>query len=143
MLFPLAAVFKRGAVFRQGLYDKLHDPKYAGGQTKPKYFVVLSASPKDDPIVYLLTTSKQKSGKYFFVIAGARYDFFPVQTLIDVTTAGALDIPRDQFAKLYQTGQIELLGHLSDADVDALLDLIMECPVVEENFKRTLKDPGP
>ena len=76
MLLPLTAVLKRGIVFLHPHFSHLSDPGLAG-ETKPKYLVILSSSPLDDPILYVLTTSqkpKHDTSPFkgdFVVISGA------------------------------------------------------------------------
>ena len=140
MRFPIEKVFRRGAVFRQGLFDKLDDPALAG-KTKPKYFVVLSASPQDDPILLILTTSKKEKHEglpFLVAIEAGVYDFLPAETLINVATAENLDIPREDFIALYESDQIEYQGALSDEDIKRVVDEIRACAVVSNRFKQML-----
>jgi hypothetical protein len=140
MRFPIEKVFRRGAVFRQGLFDKLDDPALAG-RTKPKYFVVLSTAPQDDPILYVLTTSEKEKHEglpFLVAIEAGVYDFFPVKTLIDVATAENLDIPRDGFLALYEIDEIEYQGTLSSEDIKRVVDAIKACSVISNRFKQTL-----
>jgi hypothetical protein len=144
MKFPLNYVFKRGAVFFDPLYSKLDDPTLKD-QTKGKFFVVLNTSPKDDPIVYLLTTSekaKHAGKKYMYGIQGGSYDCFPQNTLIDVANAGDEEIASEEFAALYDEERIQHKGQLSDSDVAGLLALIQGCPTVTLRFKKTLIPPS-
>lgn len=137
---PLSMVFRRGAVFRQALFDQLDDPAYKD-RTKPKYFVILSSSPLDDPIMYILTTSEKDKheGMDYMVKLRGSYEFLPAAaTLVDVSTAEGLSAPREDFVSLYRVGQIEYKGILSDEDTKRIIDGIAECPVVTTRFKQFL-----
>lgn len=143
MRFPLHLIFSRGSVFRQGLYDKLDDPKFGEGETKAKYFVVLNTSPDDDPIVYLLTTSekpKHRNAPFMFRIAVGSYSFFSKTTLIDFATAGNpdLSISKEAFGALYDSEDVEYCGRLTSRDIAALMESIRTCPVVPNRFKQLL-----
>lgn len=49
MLLPLDVVLRRGVIFLWIKYARLDDPALVG-QTKPKFIVILSGSPQDDPL---------------------------------------------------------------------------------------------
>lgn len=137
---PLNTVLRRGAVFLFHKYDQLDDPNLAG-QTKAKFVVVLSTSHQDDPIVYLVTTSetaKRAALPYMFKIEAAEYAFFPVATLLPVGTAGATDIDREKFRALYERGEVDYKGSLSEGHIGQIADAIQACPTVSRRFKQTL-----
>lgn len=147
MRLPLEVVLRRGVIFLWPQYGKLDDPALAG-QTKAKFIVVLSGSPKDDPLVYILTTSeKPKHAAHPFPVdfqhlpAGS-YDFLPVDTLIDVGDAGELEVGREEFIALYECDAVVYKGALSDAHLDELVGKILACPRVARRFKQMLKDPS-
>jgi hypothetical protein len=126
MRLPLEVVFRRGVIFLWSKYARLDDPALAG-QTKPKYIVIRSGSPQDDPIVYILTTSQKEKhavhpapGDLFHISPGS-YDCFSVDTLIDAGTAGELEVGRNEFVALYESDALVYEGTLSDADLAALL----------------------
>jgi hypothetical protein len=58
MLLPLDVVLRRGVIFLWTKYARLDDPNLVG-KTKAKFIVILSNSPRDDPIIYILTTSEK------------------------------------------------------------------------------------
>src|SRR5450759_4464984 len=107
MRLPLEKALRRGVVFLWVKYDKLDDPALAS-HTKPKYVVILSASPLDDPLFYILTTSGKPKHAHFpfpsdlLRIATGSYDFFSQETLIDVGEAGELEVGRQEFQALYE-----------------------------------------
>lgn len=143
MQLPLAAVLRRGVVFLWPEFSALSDPALAG-KTKAKFIVILSISASDDPIVFILTTSEKPKhasvphpGDFLRIPAGT-YEFFPADTLIDVSAAGEFDIGRDEFAALYEKGALIYQGRLSDGDVSTLVAMILTCPRVPRRFKQTL-----
>jgi hypothetical protein len=143
MRLPLEVVFRRGVIFLWSKYARLDDPALAG-QTKPKYIVILSGSPQDDPILYILTTSQKEKhighpapGDLFHISPGS-YDCFPVETLIDAGEAGQLDVGRDQFIALYESGELIYKGVLSEADLGEVLARIKTSRRVARNVKRLL-----
>lgn len=86
MLLPLDFVFRRGAVFLHPQFAQLDDPALAG-HTKPKYLVILSSSPHDDPVLFVLTMSEKPKhlssplqGDFMQIPAG-RYSFFSKDTM--------------------------------------------------------------
>ena len=128
-------------------YDKLDDAALAG-QTKAKFIVILSGSPNDDPLLYILTTSeKPKHAAHPFPVdlqhlpAGS-YDFLPVETLIDAGDAGELEVGRDEFIALYESDAVIYKGALTDAHLNELVDKILACPRVARRFKQLLKEPA-
>lgn len=145
MPLPLQSVFRRGAVFLWTSYAALDDPTLQG-QTKPKYIVMLSASALDDPLFYMLTTShKPKHVDHpfpndLFHISAGTYGFLPVDTLIDAGEAGALEVGRDEFTALYDSGEVLYKGGLSSADVTALVAKIVASARVRRRFKQMLTD---
>jgi hypothetical protein len=143
MRLPLEVVFKRGAVFLWKAYAKLDDPTLAG-QTKPKFIVVLSSSYKDEPVLYILTTSEKPKhtshpvpGDLLRIPAGS-HSFFAVPTLIDAGTAGELDIRNDEFAALYETDGLLYRGCLHDDTLAELMAKISASPRVARRVKRIL-----
>jgi hypothetical protein len=136
-------VLRRGVIFLWGRYAKLDDPALAG-QTKPKFIVILSASPHDDPLIYLLTTSeKAKHTEHPFpedlqhLPAGA-YDCFTVDTLIDAGDAGQTNIGREEFVALYESEGLIYKGCLSEAHIKELVDKILASRRVSGLMKRVL-----
>lgn len=143
MLLPLDVVLRRGVIFLWTKYARLDDPALAG-KTKPKFIVILSGSPQDDPLIYILTTSeKDKHDTHPFpedlhrVHAGA-YECFDVETVIDVGEAGQLDVGRDEFVALYEKGELIYKGVLSDSDVSQLLTKIVSSRRVARRVKQLL-----
>jgi hypothetical protein len=98
----------------------------------------------DGPPAYILTTSETpKHSTHPFpadlvTIAAGTYDFFPLTTLIDAGEAGQLDIGRDEFVALYQSGAVEYKGVLSDADVATLVAKIGASTRVSRRLKQLL-----
>jgi len=143
MRLPLDVVLRRGVIFLWTRYDKLDDPALAG-QTKPKFIVILSGSPRDDPLVYILTTSeKSKHAEHPFPadlqhLPAASYDFLPVDTLIDVGDAGQLEIGRDEFVALYESDAVVYKGVLDASHLAELMAKILASARVARRFKRIL-----
>lgn len=87
MRLPVETVLRRGVVFLWTNYARLDDPALKG-QTKSKFIVILSGSPLDDPLLYILTTSEKLKHEHhpcpqdLFRVAADRYEFFPADTLI-------------------------------------------------------------
>ena len=145
MRLPLDLVLRRGVVFLWPKYDKLDDPALVG-QSKSKYIVILSGSPKDDPLIYILTTSERAKhaghpfpGDLQHIAAGA-YTFFPSDTLIDAGTAGEREVGRDEFVALYQADSVVYQGVLTDAHRDELVGKILASRRVSKRFKQMLAD---
>lgn len=145
MRLPLDVVLRRGVIFLWTTYDKLDDPALAG-QTKPKFVVILSGSPKDDPLIYILTTSQKAkhAGHPFPVdlqhLPAGSYDFLPADTLIDVGDAGQLEVGREDFIALYESDAVVYKGALSEAHLAELVEKILACPRVARRFKQILKE---
>jgi hypothetical protein len=140
MRLPLQLVLQRGVVFLWTEYKQLDDPALAG-QSKPKFGVVLSNSALDDPIVYVLTPSKEPAGTYaqdILRIPAKAYDFFPVDTFIDAGKAGDLEIGRDEFSVQYERNAVLYKGKLTSEDTDVLVKMILASPRVARRFKRML-----
>ncbi|HVL66344.1 MAG TPA: hypothetical protein VM364_03680 [Vicinamibacterales bacterium] len=144
MLLPLHVVLKRGVVFLYPRFPALADPVLAG-QTKPKYLVVLSASPMDDPVLYLLTTSRKPRhltaalAPDFMHIPAGKYMFFPKETIINVAEAGDFSFDRDSLRELYDSGEIVYQGALDGEDVATLLGMIQKSMRVAGWVKRLLQ----
>jgi hypothetical protein len=143
MRLPLEVVFRRGVIFLWSKYARLDDPALAG-QTKPKYIVILSGSPQDDPVVYILTTSQKDKhavhpvpGDLFHIPPGV-YECFTVDTLIDAGTAGELEIGRDEFVALYESDALIYKGVLSDTDLAQLMARVRRSPRVSRKVKQLL-----
>lgn len=143
MRLPFESVLRRGVVFLWKEYSLLDDAALSG-QTKAKFIVILSASPLDDPLIYVLTTSaKEKHAHHprqqdLFRIQGGAYAFFPVDTLIDVGTAGDLEFECAAFRRLYELGDVTYVGALSDNDTAALMAGIVNCARVRRRVKQML-----
>lgn len=142
MLLPLSVVLQRGVIFLFTKYDKLDDPSLSG-QTKAKFGIILSASAKDDPILYLLGTSdkQNKAASYpenYYKVAAGSCGCFSVDTFIDVSAAGRLDIPSESFAELYETGMVVYKGRLSESDLKGMMKALFDCPTVDRRYKRIL-----
>ena len=144
----LETVFRRGAVFLWPEYSNLDDPALAG-QTKAKFIVVLSTSAADDPISFLLATSEKAKHataphpEDFFKIAAGAYPFFSLNTLLDVSEAGTLDISSEEFAALYEAGKLVHKGVLPKTEVAKVISMIKSCPRVSRRFKRQLEAENP
>lgn len=144
MRLPLHLVLRRGVIFLWTRYSRLDDPAFAG-LTKPKFIVVLSGSPQDDPLIYVLTTSaKAKHTQHPFPedlhhLPAGTYDCFTTDTLIDAGDAGQLEVGRDEFVKLYETNEVIYQGCLSDADIKALIDRIVASKRVARRVKHILR----
>jgi len=129
MLLPLGVVLRRGAVLLYPRFPHLSDPSLAG-QTRAKYLVILSASPLDDPVLYVLTTSekpKHLASPFkddFMTIEGGKYSFFPRETVINVAQAGEFSFDREGLAALYDAGELLYQGALDDQDIAMLLQMI-------------------
>jgi len=143
MLLPLSVVLQRGVIFLFTKYAKLNDPALSG-QTKPKFGIILSTAAEDDPLLYVLATSDKlnKAAAYphnFYKIAAGSYACFDVDTFIDVSEAGRLDIPQAAFEELYSgTGEVVYKGILTDSDRDGMMKAIFDCPTVDRRYKRIL-----
>lgn len=143
MRLPLEVALRRGVIFLWTAYARLDDPALAG-QTKPKYIVILSGSPLDDPIIYILTTSeKERQSTHPFpddlqhIQAGA-YECFDRHTVIDAGDAGQLDVGRDEFVELYESGSLIYKGVLSDPDLTELVSKIVASKRVSRRVKQLL-----
>jgi hypothetical protein len=143
MRLPLEVVFKRGAIFLWKTYARLDDPEFAG-KTKPKFIVVLSASPLDDPILFILTTSeKAKHAKHpmpkdLLHLPAGVYDFLTVDTLIDAGEAGQLEVGREEFVALYQGDTLICKGSLNNQHAQELMSKIAASRRVSGRVKQML-----
>jgi len=143
MRLPFESVLRRGVVFLWREYSLLDDPALSG-QAKAKFVVILSASPLDDPLIYVLTTSAKPRHEHhprpqdLFRIPVGSYAFFPVDTLVDVGTAGDLEYERDAFKGLFERGDVTYVGALTDNDMSALMAAIVDCAKVRGRVKRML-----
>jgi hypothetical protein len=143
MLLPLAAVL-RGVVFLHPHFPHLSDPALAG-DTKPKYLVILSSSPLDDPVLYVLTTSqkpKHETSPFkndFVVIEASKYAFWPQVTIINAGEAGDdLSFSRDDLTTLYESGELVYQGVLEEDDIRLLLTAIHASRRVANRIKQIL-----
>ncbi len=143
MRLPLGTVLRRGVVFLWPQYAELNDPALAG-RTKPKYIVILSGSPLDDPIVYILTTSEKAKhsghphpGDLLHLPAGT-YDFFALDTVIDAGTAGEREIDRDALVALYESDAVVYQGTLGEAHCAELLVKVAASRRVSRRCKQVL-----
>jgi len=119
VLLPFDSVVRRGVILLWKRYAELDDPVLAG-QSKAKFLIVLSASPHDDPIVYILTTSQKPKHiahpapqDLLHLLPGA-YECFTVDTLVDCGTAGEREVGRRELQALYEAGEVAYKGALSD-----------------------------
>ena len=143
MRLPLEVVFRRGGIFLWTKYARLDDPALAG-RTKPKYIIILSGSPHDDPIIYILTTSHVEKRAIhpapndLICLPGGSYDCFPVDTLIDAGEAGELEVGRDEFVALYNNDALIYRGALSERDLGDLLARVKASRRVSRRVKQLL-----
>lgn len=143
MLLPLEVVLRRGVIFLWAKYSRLDDPSLAG-RTKPKFIVILSSSPQDDPIIYILTTSaKDKHAMHPFPddiqrLPAGSYNGFDLETLMDAGDAGQLDIGRDELIALYQAGGLVYKDTLSEQHVEELMAKIAASRRVARRVKHVL-----
>lgn len=104
MLLPFESVVRRGVAFRYPRFQLLADPALAG-ETKPKYLVIVSSSPLDAPILFLLTTSEKPKHlnsalrAEFMHIPAGKYSFLPKGTIINAE-AGELTFDREDLQAL-------------------------------------------
>lgn len=139
----IAAVLRRGAVFLWHQYDRLDDPNLAG-QTKAKFIVILSRSPLDDPLLYVLTTSEKPRHEVhpypadLVRIPAGEYPFFPLATVLDASEAGELELERDELVALYNSDAVRHVGSLRDEHVAALMERIAACWRVSRRVKQVL-----
>lgn len=142
MVLPFDTVVRRGAVLLWRAYEKLDDPRFAG-QTKPKFLVVLTESPLDDPIIYILTTSKSPTARHpwpadLLTIPSGAYAFFPLETSMDAGTAGQTDVGTAELRALYDGGSVLYQGSLTTEDVGGLMEKIRLSPRVSRRVKAVL-----
>ena len=143
MRLPLELVLRRGVIFLWTRYARLDDPAL-GGETKPKFIVILSGSPYDDPLIYILTTSeKAKHAEHPFPgdlqhLQAGTYECFTVDTLIDAGDAGQLEIGRDEFVKLYESDEVIYKDCLSEGHIKELVDRIVSSRRVAKRLKQIL-----
>jgi len=144
MLLPLGVVLRRGAVFLYPRFPHLSDPSLSG-QTKAKYLVILSSSPLDDPVFYVLTTSEKPKHLTsplkddFMTIEGGKYSFFPKETIINVAQAGEFSFDREELEALYDAGELVYQGALDDQDIAMLLQMIQRSLRVANRIKHIIR----
>ena len=143
MLLPFDAVVRRGVILLWHQYAELDDPRLVG-HTKAKYFIVLSSSPHDDPIVYLLTTSQKArhaghpAPQDLLHIAAGAYDCFQLETLVDAGTAGEREVGREQLEALYDSGGVVYKGCLTEQHYATLVAKIANSARASRKVKRVL-----
>lgn len=143
MLLPFDSVVRRGVILLWRRYAELDDPALAG-QSKAKFLIVLSASPHDDPIVYILTTSQKPKhiahpapGDLLHLPPGA-YECFTVDTLVDCGTAGEREVGLRELQALYEAGDVAYKGALSDDHCAELMQKIAGSSRATRRVKRIL-----
>jgi len=143
MRLPLATLLRRGVVFLWHRFSELDDPSLEG-HTKAKFIVVLSSNAADDPFFFVLTTSLKAKHQNvvhpedFLHIPAGSYDFFQLDTLINVAEAGQFEIGRAEFMGLYESDEVTYKGRLSDDHTALLVSMIARCPRVSNRFKAML-----
>jgi hypothetical protein len=144
MKLPLASVLRSGVVFFWPGYTNLDDPAYEG-RSKAKFAMILRVHPATAPIVYLLTSSEKakhassRFRQYLLTIPAGTYDFLPLDTVRDVSSAGTKQIGYDEFKALYECGAVVYKGSLSAVHVAELTKMVVDCPLVSRAFKQTLQ----
>lgn len=143
MLLPFDSVVRRGVILLWKRYAELDDPALAG-QSKVKFLIVLSGSPNDDPIVYILTTSQKPKhishpapGDLLHLPPGT-YDCFVLDTLIDCGTAGEREVGRKELQALYEAGEVAYKGLLNDDHCATLMQKIGASSRATRRVKRIL-----
>ena len=143
MLLPFDSVVRRGVILLWKRYAELDDPALAG-QSKAKFLIILSASPHDDPIVYILTTSQKPkhlahpAPDDLLHLSPGSYDCFDLDTLIDCGTAGQRDVGLRELQALYEAGEVVYKGVLTDGHCAVLLQKIGASSRATRRVKRIL-----
>lgn len=143
MLLPFDSVVRRGVILLWKRYAELDDPGLAG-QSKAKFLIVLSASPHDDPIVYILTTSQKPkhvahpAPDDLLHLPPGTYDCFALDTLIDCGTAGQREVGLQELQALYEAGEVVYKGVLNDDHCAALMQKIAGSSRATRRVKRIL-----
>lgn len=143
MLLPFDTVLRRGVILLWKQYGELDDPAFAG-QTKAKFLVILSATPDDDPIVYILTTSSKPkhilhpAPDDLLRIEANAYDCFDAETILDAGNAGQREVDLEQLKALYERQDVVYRGCLTDADCAALMERIARSPRASRRIKQIL-----
>lgn len=143
MLLPFESVVRRGVILLWRRYAELDDPSLEG-QSKAKFLIVLSSSPHDDPIVYILTTSrKAKHAKHptpndLFCLPAGTYSCFSTETLVDAGTAGERAVGLKELEALYVSGEVIYKGCLTDDHCAELMQKIASSARATRRVKRIL-----
>jgi len=143
VLLPFDSVVRRGVILLWKRYAELDDPALAG-QSKAKFLIIISASPHDDPIVYILTTSQKPKhiahpapGDLLHLPPGA-YDCFDLDTLIDCGTAGEREVGLQELQALYEAGEVVYRGVLTADHCAVLMQKIAASRRATRRVKRIL-----
>lgn len=143
MLLPFDSVVRRGVILLWKRYAELDDPVLAG-HSKAKFIIILSASPHDDPVVYILTTSqKPKHISHpapvdLLHLPVGSYECFALDTLIDCGTAGEREVGLPELQALYDAGEVVYKGVLNDTHCASLMQKIAGSSRATRRVKRIL-----
>lgn len=143
MLLPFDSVVRRGVILLWKRYAELDNPSLAG-QSKAKFLIILSASPHDDPVVYILTTSEKPkhiahpAPQDLLRLPAGAYDCFAVDTLVDSGTAGQREVGLKELEALYEAGEVVYKGLLSDQHCAELMQRIGSSLRATRRVKRVL-----
>lgn len=143
MQLPFDSVVCRGVILLWKRYAELDDPALAG-QSKAKFLIILSASPHDDPIVYILTTSQKPkhithpAPQDLLHLPPGTYDCFVLDTVIDCGTAGEREVGLPELRALYEAGEVAYKGVLNDSHCADLMQKIAASSRATRRVKRIL-----
>lgn len=134
-----SANVQRGDVYLWQQYDRLDDPDI---DAKDKFLIIINAWLPENPLYYLLTTSrldKLKDSPFqrdLLTIPAGTYAFFKLDTVINVREAGQLTVECELFDQLWDDGQLLHCGCLTSEDMKAIDQLIAESLQVRPELKR-------
>ncbi len=91
--------------------------EFENGTIKEKFFIALSRSPENNPLVFVVTTSNPEFfdkhpefNRDIIRITAGSLDYFPLDTIIDCRSV--LKIPRDTLKNNFHSNDLKFCGNL-------------------------------
>jgi hypothetical protein len=121
-----------GAVFRDECF------KFADGETKPKWFVILSSKLCEENYVYCLTTSQTGTYRSSYSDFVETTDVFAKTTIIEIERINL--IPLEVIKQKYGRDEIEYKGTLKKETMDQVYEKIECSDRIEAFYKDWILD---
>ena len=125
---------KKGCVLRTTI-------RFADGCERNKYCVTVSYSSKDDPLVFVLTTTKTdfydahpEFNRDIIRLPANKLPLFPKDTIINCRELHTLD--KSRLKKSYQNSGLTFIGHLPEDCISKIDDIVKSSCLLSLNQKR-------